>query len=364
MMLLTTIDRYLLRRLTGALMKALIALIALYVFVDLFTHRGAQIDRYDVPWAVVAQYYLALTPHVVTNYIAPFVMLVSALLVLGDATQNNEVVALLASGVSLRRFVRIPVLVALVFAFVVFAVQETIGPQAGRTTRRIESNYFSNNPDSERAPVSWVGLEDGWTCHILKFNRLALTGEGVLLYALRAHAHYQTVAQRIFWDEGRGQWMLERGRRQEYDPINERRLANERITQEPAPFTETPGELFALEAPPDTKSSRELGQDIQRAKARNMVVEPLLVTYYTKFSQPALTFVMIWLAIPFAMRLRRGGLAISFGASLAIAFAYIILFFVSVGMGQMGHIAPIVAAWLANMVFWAVGITMFLRTPT
>ena len=362
-MILTTIDRYLLRRLVATLAKTLLALVVLYILIDLMTHRSAAIQRNDVPWSIVLQYYLSLSPGIIANYVAPFAVLVSALLVLGETAQNNEVTAALAGGVSLRRFVRMPILVAPAFVLAVFAMQETIGVAAARNAIRIERNYFSRNPETERIPVSRANLSGKWTCHIMKFNRLALTGEGVFIYALEANAQYQIEAKRILWDDERGRWLLERGWRHELGPAMETRRSA-RITQEPAPFTETPEDLFALEQPPETKSSRELAGDLAQAQNRQMNVNPLLVRYHAKFSQPALSFVIIWLAIPFAMRLRRGGLAISFGTSIATAFVYITLFFIAMGLGQMGRLSPFVAAWLANAVFLVVGVILFLRTPT
>ncbi len=73
---------------------------------------------------------------------------------------------------------------------------------------------------------------------------------------------------------------------------------------------------------------------------------------------------MVWLAIPFAIRLRRGGIAIGFGVSIGIALAYMLLFFAGIGLGHLGKLPPVAAAWLANAVFLAFGMWLFHRTPT
>ncbi len=95
-----------------------------------------------------------------------------------------------------------------------------------------------------------------------------------------------------------------------------------------------------------------------------MPVGKMRVDYQTKFAQPALCFVMIFLAIPFAMKIRRGGLAVSFGLSIAIAMVYMVVHIVAVSLGHSGRLPPVVAAWLANAVFFATGLILFLRTPT
>lgn len=360
----TRIDRYLLKRTVAMLLRTACALIVLYVLIDLLSHRSADIEQHEVPWRVIVEYYLAMTPSILTNYVAPFAMLIAGLLVLGDTAQHNEVTAALAGGVSLHRFVRMPVVVAAVFAVGILLLQETVGVQAARRANQIENNFFSQSPGSaNRGPASWAHLSGKWTCHIMKFNRLALTGENVLMHAFEPDQHEQIEAKRIYWDPKRGQWLLERGWWHRFDPQTEERQST-RITQCPAPFGETPDLLFALDQPVDAKTAGQLVADIERAREQNQPVRRYLVKFHARFAQPALSFVMIWLAIPFAMRIRRGGLAIGFGAAVATAVAYLMLFFLFVGLGQMGQLEPVVAAWAPNAVFLAVGLVLFWRTPT
>ena len=359
---MTIIDRYLFRRLAAALAKALLALVALYVLVDLLTHRDDAILRYDVAWPVVARYYLDLVPQVVYR-VAPLALLVSALLVLGDSAQHNEITSALAGGISLRRFCRAPVVLALAFAAGLFVMEETVGVRATQRAIRVENTYFLQKLDTGRGGISWANLSGDWTCHMAKFNRLALTGENVFIHSIRKDAIEQIEARRIFWDETQGKWFLEDGVWMVFDAGVTTRSAT-RITQCPAPFSETPQELFALTAPPETKTVRQLAADIAAASARGMPVKRAWVDFHAKFAQPALCFVMVGLAIPFAVRLRRGGLAVSFGASIVIAIVYLVLFNVCMTLGHAERLSPVVAAWLPNAVFLGGGVGLFLKTPT
>lgn len=357
-----TLDLYLARRMILSLAQSLLALVAIYVLIDLLTRQEVAISRYEVPLGVVVQYYLNFIPQIVYR-VAPFAMLVASLLVLGDAVQNNEVTAVLSGGISLRRFVAVPVLVALMFAAGLYFLNERVGTQAAREAKRIEEGYFSLNPDMTRKGISWANLSGGWTCHIAKFNRIALTGENVLMYARTPESVQQIEARRIYWDDAASQWVLEDGR---WFTLNAQETAasGSRIRQRQAPFTEPPDTLFAMDKPMETKTRSQLLAEIASADERAVPVSDLWVDYHVKFSQPALSFVMIWLAIPFAMRLRRGGLAISFATSIGIAIAYLLVFSVTMGLGYAERLSPPVAAWLANGVFFAIGVVLFWRTPT
>jgi lipopolysaccharide export system permease protein len=296
--------------------------------------------------------------------IAPLSLLVSALLVLGDTAQHNEVTSALAGGISLRRFCRVPILIAGAFALALFVMEEGVGPAAAREAQRVEDMYFRRKLDGIRTSTSWANLSGKWTCHIAKFNHLAHTGEGVFIHAMEEETLTQIEAGRIYWDDENGQWLLEDGRWMVFPARANRILENRRITQVPAPFTETPRELFALTDPPETKSVRRLADDIAAATARGVPTNRLRVDYHAKFSQPAVSFVMVWLAIPFALRLRRGGLAISFGISILVAIAFLTVYSVCMTLGHAGRISPVMAAWFANAVFLAAGIRLFVKTPT
>jgi lipopolysaccharide export system permease protein len=356
-----TLDRYLLRRMTGTLLRSIFALVAIYVLIDLLTHRETDILKYNVPADVVVRYYIAFIPQILYR-VAPFAVLITGLLVLGDAAQNNEITAVLAGGISLRRLVLAPLCVCLAFAAALFAFNETVGAMAAREANRINENYFSQHPEIQRKGVSWANLSGKWTCHIDKFNRIALTGEGILMHADEGDVFEQIEARRIYWDESAGQWILEDGRW--YSIRGEREATGQRIRQQPAPFEESPNELFALEQPMETKTSGELMTEILSAEKRAIPASSLWVDYHAKFSQPALSFVMIWLAIPFALRVRRGGLGISFGISIVIAIAYLLVFSATMGLGHAGRLSPPIAAWLANALFFAAGAFLFWRTPT
>ncbi|MDZ4859386.1 MAG: LptF/LptG family permease [Candidatus Hydrogenedentes bacterium] len=357
-----TLDRYLLFRMGGALIRALVALSLVYVLIDLLSHRMVDIRRFDVAAPVVAQYYLNFLPDVIQR-IAPFALLVSALLVLGDAAQHNEITAVTAGGISLRRFVRMPIVLAALLAAALFGMNETFGATAAMEAERIERAYFATTDPTERKGISWTNLSGNWTCHIGKFNRIALTGQEVLMYSREPDKVQQVEAHRIYWDESRKQWILEDGRWYWSDPAWTA-VSGKKIRQEPAPFTESPEALFALENPASTKTSQELKQDIASAEQRNVPAARLHVDYYAKFSQPILSFVIVWLAIPFAIRLRRGGMAIGFATSVIVAITYMLLYSIFVGLGYAERLSPPVAAWSANAIFFVIGLVLFWRTPT
>ena len=364
---MTLLDRYIAARFISSLLRTLVALVMLYILIDFIAGRQDDIAGKDVPAGVVLQYYWNLLPQLIYRMM-PLSVLLAGLLVFGDAAQHNEITAALAAGISMRRITRGPIVIALVVAGAVFMLDQVIGADAMRTARALEANYFKRNPDVTRPGVSWANLDNSWTCHILKYNRVANTGEDVFLHSIREDAAEQIHAHRIYWDpnrrDGEGAWILEDGIWVVFEPDVDRKRSARRITQVEAPIAETPEQLFALDERPDTKPADQLAEDIARAAARGLPAGPYWVSWHAKYAIPALNFVMIWLAIPFAMRVRRGGLAIGFGMSLSIAMTYLVLFATCMALGHGGHLSPAAAAWTPNAVFFALGLFLYARTPT
>jgi lipopolysaccharide export system permease protein len=54
----------------------------------------------------------------------------------------------------------------------------------------------------------------------------------------------------------------------------------------------------------------------------------------------------------------------SIGAGIVIGFSYWLVFAFTMSLGRSGTLPPLLAAWLANILFGAASIIMFLRVKT
>ena len=81
---------------------------------------------------------------------------------------------------------------------------------------------------------------------------------------------------------------------------------------------------------------------------------------YSKISFPLVNFLMILIAVPFAMKEgRRNSIADGVAMSIAIGFSFWVIFEVSRSLGHSGTIPPIVAAAFPDVLFLAIGVYLF-----
>ena len=363
--LMTLYDRYLTRRYLSTIAKILIAFVLLFIVVDFIVQRSEQLAKYDVPTDITVRYYIAFIPTVIFQYhTLGLAVLVAALMTLGKASQDQEITAALAGGVSLMRLARFPIIATLLLALGAFFVEDTLGVQANQTARQIEREYFTRYSSSDNDVVSWPNLEDGWICYILQFNHRALTGQDVFLQNTTGGTIRDIRANRIFWDPDQAQWILEDGTEGVYALASTGSRKLRRITQEAAPFKETPETLFALRESPDTKSAATLASDLRRAEASGTPTGSQWIDYHIKYARPAICFIMIGLGLPFAMRIQRGGILAGLGISIIIGLCYILTYYFSVAIGRIQLIPPLYAAWFANALFACIALILLRRTPT
>ncbi len=360
---MTILDRYLGRRVLGAMLKVMVSMVLLVVLIDLLTHTRENIVKYQTPPEKILLYYICMVPSILFEYhAAAMAALAAGMLVLGKAAQDQEITAAMAGGASLLKLMRAPLALAFGLSVAAFALGETAGVRAAQTGEIIRTQYLARYSGSDRSGASWTGLGGGWNCHVLKFNRLANSGEDVFLHSLTEEVIQEIRAGRIYWDATREQWLLENGIWCKLYPKQDWAQSVERITQMPAPFSETPEDLFALEQPASAKSAQQLASDLHRAQQRGIPVGSDWTEFHVKFARPSLCFIMMLLAIPFSIRFQRGGRAAGLGLSVAIALAYVLVFFASIGLGHLGKLPPFLAAWAANILFLAAGIALFKKT--
>ena len=356
------------RRLLFAFSATIVVLLLLFIVIDLLTHRRAIILQHEVSAGTVARYYLYLVPRLLLEYhIAALSMLISSLFVLGSAAQHNEFTALLSCGVSLRRIARVPCLMACGLSILLLIMGETVAPASAKAALGIERQYFgkhSGEAFADRPGISWANLDGGWTFHTLKFNRVALTGEDVLILSQRENQHEMIRARRIYWDPLEENWILEGAVWAVFYPDQSMGAVIRKFAQVQAPLGETPEELFAPFEDTSTRNAVSLRKVLDNAAKKGLPLARLEVNYYGKFAKPFLPIVMICLAIPFASRGNHGTLSSGFGISIALGLAYLLFLSLCQSLGYTGHLSPMMAAWLANFVFLIAGAALMARTPT
>src|SRR5690606_29567228 len=106
---------------------------------------------------------------------------------------------------------------------------------------------------------------------------------------------------------------------------------------------------------------KELGEHLVLFKRSGIDVKRMEVQYHLKLALPFASFVWVSLGAPLALRSRRSARVFGAALSVLIAFGYFVVSAVFSSLGNNGVISPFAAAWLANLLFFGLGLWLNLR---
>ena len=100
----------------------------------------------------------------------------------------------------------------------------------------------------------------------------------------------------------------------------------------------------------------------QQAKGSDMV--PIFqVEAYSRWAYPISTFVLTLIGVSLSSRKVRGGTGLHIGVGIALCFTYIVLMRFTGEFAKGGVMPPVVAVWLPNVVYAAIGIYLYRKAP-
>lgn len=354
-----TLDRYILRRYCEALAIAIIAFIAIFLVLDLFEKLDDFLDH-DVPVFTIARYYLYRIPEILLLML-PVGMMLSCLFSLGALARNNEFVAVLAAGVSIRRTL-LPVLgIALFTSFAALAFSEYIAPAAAERVKDIDNASIRPGRNRvARIKTDLNFLADGE--RLFRIGRLDTRAEvmrNVVVQRFDANRLIERIdAFEAVWIDGVFTYRDGIFRQFSSTGIVEAVEFDER----PAPeIKETAQDFAKVQKSPRQMSYRELSIYIKKAKASGAEIRKEEVDLNMKLGFPFTNFLLVLLGAPLAVHLRRGGNAVGFSIALALCFIYYLAIRVGQSFGHNGVLSPLLSAWVGNMIFAVAGSFLFFR---
>ena len=399
------LDRYIVQEFFNVFLFGLLALIAISTVVDLFELIGRIVEN-SPPLSITLTYFLARTPQVII-LVTPIAMLLSTLLVTGTLARNSEIIAMLASGVSVYRLI-VPLLVVGVFiSLIMFGFNEFMVPVANRLTEETK-RVIKGKPDLSKSAKIQVWFRDTHEDRIYYMNAMApeeLKVYGLTIFemddhflpvkridALQAEYHppasateseadaaigppwLSNVVPRHFQDflsaeiqdnqaQELGQWTIYKGAERTFNPSGTRSIITFEERRDyviPHSFQE-----FRRETKdPEDMNYQELTEYIATLTASGYDVSKYIVDLRAKFSYPVVSFVMVIIGFPFALKSPRSGAAMGFGLSVFIGLTYWILLQLGISLGHAHILPPILAAWISHILFASAGCYLLLSIRT
>ncbi len=284
----------------------------------------------------------------------PLTVLLASTLTLILLARNNEVVAMRAGGWGLYRVVA-PVLAAgLTISLLTFLANEYVVPFANKRAEyvwRVRIQKAGARTLTRRGEI-WYRSPEGTIWRIAHHDAATGTMRGITLFRMSPHNRLtrRIDAREALWSPESGRWTLRRvvvhdfggGGRIERRAFDEQTFA---LDAEPADFQKA-------DTDPETMTYHELGRYVEKLRQSGVDPTRYVVDMWAKISTPFISFVLVLVSAPLAIRSnRRGGLALGVAIAIGIGAVYLVVFYASLSFGHAGRLPPLLAAWGPNALF-------------
>jgi lipopolysaccharide export system permease protein len=293
----------------------------------------------------------------------PMSVLLATLLTFGRLSENSEITAVRASGLSAWSYVKMPLAAALVAALFLIPFNTRWAPHAHASFRQLYLQVLKRNPLVRIEEKTFVEIGD-YHLFVERKDKKTKLMRGVTIYKIPVDGP----PLRIFAERGTASvdstsgitFLLQDGRIEKVD------------ARDPTQWTYTSFGNYQLLIPMGSAASTseraleemdnpELSAEISRLKSKNLPYPVLSCQRHIRWALAVTPILFALLGIPLAVSLHRGGRSLGFALSLMIMVLYYVMVMGGSYLGQRGQWPPWLAIWLGNVVMLAGASGLFWR---
>lgn len=354
------IDWYIIKKYLGTFIFTLgIFTVIIVVFdvsekLDDFLKHQAPVSK------IIFEYYAGFIPFYL-NFLSPLINFIAVILFTAKMADQTEIVPILSSGVSFKRFLW-PYLIASSVVFLVTLVFNLfIIPETNRLMVNFENIYINPKKDNSKM-YTHMQIDKNSYVYIENFDNTNRVGYKFSLDKFTGdELKEKLVADRIAWDSVKKKWTI-------YD-YSIRTIDNLKETMTYGTSKDTtldirPKDFEIYDNLYSAMNMRELDDRIEKEEIRGTgVMSNLLLEKYKRFVYPLSAFVLTLMGVSLSSRKVRGGIGLPLGIGIFLSFAYILSVQFSTMFALKGGLPPIIAVLIPNIIFGTLGIYLLIKAP-
>ena len=349
------LDRYILKEFIKGLFLCLVALIFVYIVVDLFDHISRFIDK-GVGIFGILQYYIYELPSAI-NLLCPMAILIACFVSVGNMSRHFELVAIRGSGISSFRITLPLVVLGCIITICMFIAGQTLVPRSLEAKEKFKREKIDKLPLKKvrsTRNVYFVG-EDNRFYKIDFVDGSNNTVRGITVYTFLDDMR---LVERIDAESGtyeRPVWIFHRGIIRRWDKTDNTEWASKFDSIKVDWLKEGVDAFLQERKKPETMNYIELRRYIDFRRRGGYDVTGELSDLYYMISYQFINLIIILLGVPLAEKVRTSGLMLGFAVAMFSSFLYWGFTQLGRAFGKAGIISPALGSWLPNIIFAIAG---------
>jgi len=355
--------RYLLREYGKIFTMCFSGLMTIYLVIDFF-EKVRRFLRSDANWLDFLTYFLLKAP-AISFQIAPLAILMATMLTFGLLSRGHEITAMRSCGISLFWIIAPFMTFAAGVTLVLLLFSSTVIPLAAGKSEEIRTTRIEKKPPSAAVKLvqPWMRVGADSLMHV---TSVSVGGEllgGVRLFQFDRNFQLVDMTEA---DEGRysdSTWTLYQGRHRRFPPDGT--VSTTVFDLQTIVLPLIPDDFTTwLAGDSELMTFHDIRAYTRRRQQQGTQAARLTTDYYSRIAFPFVTVVMVLVGIALSLRrsgTRGGGMAMGIGQALAVGFCYWTTHSIAIALGRGGTLTPLIAAWMANVLFMSFGLYLMFK---
>ncbi|MCX6091111.1 MAG: LptF/LptG family permease [Candidatus Atribacteria bacterium] len=356
-MFIKIMDRYISRQSISGMFTWVGAVTVIMLVQILFELADFFVNK-KVPFLITLEILLMYVPsQMVLTF--PISYLLASELNLGRLGRDSELVAIEASGVSLKRILLPYLVLSVVVSIGSFGINNFVVPEANHKAQVLLREYvYKKGPPKIEQNVFFRDAENRYF-YVNELDNQTWIMKDVMVYEMKDRGGFPDVilAKNAYWQDD--QWFLKEGVVHRYDE-NGFLVQEIEFSEMNIDMREEFKDFFEKQREPEEMSTGELKRQIQILKTSGVNTEQFEVAYYLKFSIPFSALMFVLIGLPLGIQRTRDARALGVIVTVILAFGYYMMLSVFRSLGRGGIMQPWLAAWMPDFIFGCMGAVLYL----
>ncbi|MEO5891813.1 MAG: LptF/LptG family permease [Ferruginibacter sp.] len=356
------IDSYILKKYLTTFFFCLLLFTAIVVVIDI-SEKTDDFVRSKLPIGkIITDYYFGLVPRI-DAMLFPLFVFIAVIFFTAKMADRSEVIAILASGVSFRRFL-FPYWIGSVFlAAILWVVYQFVLPRANAIWGTFEAKYvdYYSPTDARSFPQNYYfRLDSNSYAGIKYYDTTNKTGGNFFIQKFDSNRlKYNLRAENIAWDTATKKWKMNSVMERFF--VNDKEAVKHHVTLL-MNYNFKPLDLRKDEYLKDRLPTPELKALISKEEMRGSEgINALLVERYNRDAIPVSVIILSMIGATLSSRKVRGGSGFHLAIGVILSVLYILFGRFSLVFATKGSFTPFLAAWVPNIIFGSLAYYFYRR---
>ncbi len=355
------LDVYIIKKFLGTFFFIIAIFILITIVFDISEKIDDFLDREAPLKAIVFDYYCTFIPWLYSMLNALIVFL-AVIFFTSKLASNNEIVAILSSGISFNRLLRPYLISAVMLLILSIFINHFLIPITNLRKLDFENKYYHDTGHIDPGVNIHRKLKPDLFLYISNYGVISKTGYNFGLDQLKnGQLISQFKAERLVWDTTSGKWSAKNWRIRTIDGLNETfEYGNSKDTVlsfHPADFSDKPN-LIA------TMNYFEMTKFIEEEKQKGSgFVKRYELELHKRTAIPFSILILTIIGVCISARKIKGGLGMHLVYGISLGLIYVFLSRVGEVFATNTSLPSVFAVWLPNLFFSVVAYFIYRFAP-